>query len=299
MEVSAALQKASGLCHGAVPPQSRLIALLSEGHFAQVFMAEHSAHNFRLAFKVIDKTKFAATINRSLSSLNITDEYRVHRSCEHPYIVSCFDYFDSPSHTCLMLELLEHDLMHYMLEQRCCLQQSALQTFAVHIWGALTYLHMKGIAHRDIKLENVLYSCDSGLLPSIFKLGDFGLAKECQLLSGCKTLIGTLEYMASEVVEEKYDARAYGQQADVWSFGISLFMVATNLAPYEDESKEKLLSKVRNGKVDMSPSLLNTLDSWVVRCLRSVLERDASRRAQCIALDNAVALDVKSLFCNA
>ena len=45
--------------------KARPLALLSEGQFAQVFKAEHSAYNFTLVIKVIDKTKFVATVNRS------------------------------------------------------------------------------------------------------------------------------------------------------------------------------------------------------------------------------------------
>ena len=106
----------------------------------------------------------------------------------------------------------------------------------------MKYLHSKGIVHRDLKLDNLLYSVDEEGEVQV-KIADFGLSaitkkknhkkktrseKKSQEL---KEMWGTVEYFAPEV----YD-RAYGSQADVWSLGCILYeMLTGELAfPYRE-----------------------------------------------------------------
>jgi calcium-dependent protein kinase len=93
------------------------------------------------------------------------------------------------------------------------------------ILGAVAYCHSRGVAHRDLKFENVLFVNDS--LHAEVKLIDFGLSKvygdNPQLTEG----VGTIYTMAPEVLKGNYT-----QSADVWSVGVIAYMLLSSQMPF-------------------------------------------------------------------
>lgn len=96
--------------------------------------------------------------------------------------------------------------------------------------AGVSHIHSRGVAHRDLKLENVLFD-DFGNL----KVADFGLcntfAKDGQTL--LKTACGSPDYAAPEIVKHQ----AYcGAKADAWSCGVILFAMLTAMLPFDEEN---------------------------------------------------------------
>ena len=88
------------------------------------------------------------------------------------------------------------------------------------IFQCLNYLHTFDIVHRDLKLENFLYSHKGE--DAEIKLIDFGLSQKYQEVNDIKmkTVAGTALYVAPEVLEGKYDAKC-----DLWSCGIIMYLL--------------------------------------------------------------------------
>lgn len=108
---------------------------------------------------------------------------------------------------------------------------------------AMDYLHNQvKIAHRDIKPENLLISSDN-----VLKLTDFGLSTE-DVKSNNKS--GTRVFMAPETYQDKeFDLMA----SDVWSAGITLYVLLTGKLPYpEDITDFELANIVQNKTFDFS-----------------------------------------------
>lgn len=92
---------------------------------------------------------------------------------------------------------------------------------------------IKQICHRDLKLENTLL--DGSEAPRV-KICDFGYSKSGVLHSQPKTTVGTPAYIAPEVLSKKeYD----GKIADVWSCGVTLYVMLVGAYPFEDPSDPK------------------------------------------------------------
>lgn len=91
----------------------------------------------------------------------------------------------------------------------------------------MEYIHNKGICHRDLKLENLLFDKDFNL-----KIADFGFAKEDsgKLLSR----LGTEGYMAPEIGYKKYS----GEKVDIFSAGVLLFLFYVGRPPFENTKKD-------------------------------------------------------------
>ncbi|KAJ7945429.1 Protein kinase superfamily protein [Quillaja saponaria] len=94
--------------------------------------------------------------------------------------------------------------------------------------SGVSYCHSMQICHRDLKLENTLL--DGSPAPRL-KICDFGYSKSSLLHSQPKSTVGTPAYIAPEVLSRKeYD----GKIADVWSCGVTLYVMLVGAYPFED-----------------------------------------------------------------
>ena len=103
----------------------------------------------------------------------------------------------------------------------------------------LEFCHIRGISHRDLKVENILISDDGSI-----KISDFGLSVFCEpsdlmnlnmLVKGPNlnhTTCGTIQYLAPEMIKNTgYD----GQVSDIWACGVILFYLLTGRKPFDDQ----------------------------------------------------------------
>ncbi len=118
------------------------------------------------------------------------------------------------------------------------------------ILQAVSYLHLLGICHRDLKLENFLFSDES--TDSEIKIIDFGLSKHVsqidkkdnRMTKGLRTSVGTPIYIAPEVLTGHY-----GLMADYWSLGVIIYILLTGLPPFSGENKALIFHNILNSQV--------------------------------------------------
>lgn len=122
------------------------------------------------------------------------------------------------------------------------LSLNKIKTILGCIAQAIQHLHQKGIAHRDIKLANILVKKDYTI-----KLADFGFAKEEkgeEMLM--KTYCGTPITMAPEILRGK----PYDKKCDIWSLGVILFQLTFGKLPFPiDQGYGVFIDKVTNERV--------------------------------------------------
>lgn len=109
------------------------------------------------------------------------------------------------------------------------------------------FLHSMSIAHRDIKLDNIVVSQD---LTEI-KFIDFGLCIDFSKCENQKTkqFCGTIQYMPPEILQKKsYNPK----KADIWSLGVLLYRILYNRYPYTGKDEFLLLEKMRKSKITLS-----------------------------------------------
>ncbi|XP_071913087.1 serine/threonine-protein kinase SAPK7 isoform X2 [Coffea arabica] len=109
--------------------------------------------------------------------------------------------------------------------------------FFQQLISGVCYCHAMQICHRDLKLENTLL--DSSPAPRL-KICDFGYSKSSVLHSRPKSTVGTPAYIAPEVLSRReYD----GKLADVWSCGVTLYVMLVGAYPFEDPDDPKNFRK--------------------------------------------------------
>jgi len=136
---------------------------------------------------------------------------------------------------------------------------------------ALGYLHQKGIAHRDMKLENVLVD-DKGYL----KIIDYGLAKMLRDDQEATSFCGTPEYLAPEMVAQV----GHDKTVDWWALGVLIYEMLIGVTPFFNRNKNMLLTKIKNSKVvfpDRKKYRIDYSDELMDLVLK-LLDKDKSTR---------------------
>ncbi|XP_076859524.1 inhibitor of nuclear factor kappa-B kinase subunit beta [Brachyhypopomus gauderio] len=120
------------------------------------------------------------------------------------------------------------DIRKYLnlLESCCGMREGSILILLRDISSALTYLHKKKIIHRDLKPENIVLQ--QGEKRLIHKIIDLGYAKELDQSSLCTSFVGTLQYLAPELLEQQ----KYTVTVDYWSFGTLVFECITGYRPF-------------------------------------------------------------------
>ena len=105
-----------------------------------------------------------------------------------------------------------------MVKQRKFLSEPEVRRFVVQICGAIKYLHGKNVIHRDLKMGNIFLDDNMNV-----KIGDFGLAalvlsQSEYSLNRRRTLCGTPNYIAPEVLAKSW--KGHDHKVDIWSLGV-------------------------------------------------------------------------------
>eukprot|EP00826_Nyctotherus_ovalis_P046429 TRINITY_DN5246_c0_g1_i1.p3 TRINITY_DN5246_c0_g1~~TRINITY_DN5246_c0_g1_i1.p3 ORF type:complete len:155 (-),score=32.72 TRINITY_DN5246_c0_g1_i1:679-1143(-) len=131
---------------------------------------------------------------------------------------------------------------------------------------ALYYCHSKGIAHRDIKLENILLNEVGDI-----KLCDFGVSKRFKKGELLNERCGTPIYIPPEMfLEIPYD----GTLSDVWSLGIVLYVMLYGNFPFQGDDLSLLKEKIVSARLP----LRNTVSAAARKLISRMLAKDPSQR---------------------
>lgn len=207
-------------------PDYRKVRDINSGSTGFVQLAVTKADNALVAIKFMERE---GGPSRQVISRELLNQL----GCAlHPNIIQLKDVFLTPHHIGIVMEYATGgDLSEYIdrnaqLDIRGCPESEARWFFQQFMIG-LDYCHRRGIANRDIKLDNILIQdrCEQ----PVIKICDFGYSKDEVANSVCKTACGTPEYMAPEVLStEQYDGKA----ADIWSCGVMLYVLVVGNFPF-------------------------------------------------------------------
>ncbi|XP_042648451.1 inhibitor of nuclear factor kappa-B kinase subunit alpha isoform X2 [Tyto alba] len=111
--------------------------------------------------------------------------------------------------------------------ENCCgLKESQILSLLSDIGSGIQYLHENRIIHRDLKPENIVLQDEGGKI--VHKIIDLGYAKDLDQGSLCTSFVGTLQYLAPELFENK----SYSATVDYWSFGTMVFECVAGFRPF-------------------------------------------------------------------
>ncbi|KAH9711730.1 protein kinase domain-containing protein [Citrus sinensis] len=164
---------------------------------------------------------------------NVQREIINHRSLRHPNIVRFKEVILTPTHLAIVMEYASGGELFERICNAGRFSEDEARFFFQQLISGVSYCHAMQVCHRDLKLENTLL--DGSPAPRL-KICDFGYSKSSVLHSQPKSTVGTPAYIAPEVLlRHEYD----GKIADVWSCGVTLYVMLVGGYPFEDPDEPK------------------------------------------------------------
>jgi hypothetical protein len=208
-----------------VLPQYEVGGELGRGGFGVVLAGRHRQLGRPVAIKELPPQLAADPGVRA----RFVTEARVLASLDHPHIVPVYDYVERDGVCLLVMESLPGGTVWDSFLERGFDTGTACGIVMVSCAG-LHYAHGKGVLHRDVKPENLLFTADGQL-----KVTDFGIAKVVggadALATSAGDILGTPAYMAPEQAEGK----DLGPPADVYAAGVMLYELLSGKLPFSEE----------------------------------------------------------------
>ncbi|KDO18219.1 TKL protein kinase [Saprolegnia parasitica CBS 223.65] len=237
---------------------------LGRGGFGVVYLGSYEGQ--KVAVKRVRSANHISSIKAEVDAL---------LACPSPYLVRlvAIANHDSAAPT-LLFEHMDGGSLRSFLDKNRLHQRTSARVTNLHVaWvvaNALKDLHLRKMAHRDIKSENVLLSSSDEI-----KLGDLGLARI--VATEMTEAPGTRYWMAPEIL--RANGTSYGLAADIYAFGVLLTELATGQLPYFDQDVQDPIAFNR-GVIDGSlrPTLPTECEGWLRTLTDMCLRGDPKAR---------------------
>ncbi|KAJ2612863.1 hypothetical protein EV177_002775 [Coemansia sp. RSA 1804] len=270
--------------------------VLGKGTFAEIRLVYKKETQQQMAVKIMEKRNFSAN-GTAGGGTNYIHEINLLRAIRHPNIVRVYDVVETARHVHIFMPVLRGgDLFDYIYDHER-LAEAEARFIVYQVLLALKYLHDANIAHRDLKPENTLLVSRSAY--SQVMLTDFGMAKATGQHGLMKTMCGTFQYIAPEMVAAGVRPGqalevGYTTAVDCWSLGVMTYAMVSGMLPFSDDetaaddapgatggggTAHSLFAQILSGHVDFSADCWRSAISPECRAfVRSLLRTDPTKR---------------------
>jgi serine/threonine protein kinase len=244
--------------------------VLGEGAFSVVKLAVNRKTGQKVAVKCIDRQGLPEE-----EETRIRQEVVIMKSLDHENIVEFIDFFEEEKFFYVVLEFLEGGELFDRIVKKNFYNEKEARDVVKVILNGMKYCHDKGIAHRDMKPENLLLMSKDD--DSFVKLADFGFAIRGAQKSDASCTTGTPGFLAPEVLQ----GEPYDKSVDMWSIGVITYILLGGYPPFQDESQYKLFRKIRKGKFEFHEEYWSEVSEEAKDFISSLLKVDPSNRMTC------------------
>lgn len=273
-----------------------VIEKIGSGGWGDVYLARDERLHREVALKVLSGQAMESESGRK----RFRKEALALSRLNHPNIATVLDFDTQEGMELLVMEYISGSNLHQMLENTQLPEREMIQ-LAIQIATALEEAHAAGVVHRDLKPANVIVTPKG-----IAKVLDFGLAKllhpmgdepAAHLSTETNLVIGTVPYMSPEQLRsESLDGRS-----DIYSFGVTLYEMATGRRPYVQTQPISLVDAILHDTppppVEFRQDLSLPLQQLILKCI----EKDPQDRYQSVTelLADLRSLATPSMFTSA
>ena len=245
-----------------------ILEKLGEGGMGVVYKGRDTALDRPVALKFLPAHLAASQESKA----RLIQEAKAASSLSHPNVCTIHEIQECDGQLFVVMEFVAGRTLHEkMLEGRLPVKQAV--EIGVQIADGLAAAHEKGIAHRDVKPDNIMVRKDG-----IVQIMDFGLARihGVSRLTKEGSTIGTAAYMSPELVQG-HDA---DYRSDIFSLGIVLYEMLTGQLPFRGVHETAMMYEIVNVDPPPPSSIRPEIDADLNRIVLECLEKDPDERTQ-------------------
>lgn len=238
--------------------------IIGRGAYAQCFLAMVGEEPF--ALKIIK----LADLKSEKVRQKLQSEISIHSSLDHPNIVKMYTSFRNTDYIFMVLELCERGALDDLLRRNGRLKERYVAKFVSQIVKGLIYLHEdNSVVHRDLKLGNLFLDNHLNI-----KIGDFGLSATIKGNEKRRTVCGTPNYIAPEILFGK--ATGHSFEADIWSLGVIVYTLLIGTPPFQQKKVEEIYKLIERNQYIFPPD--HNLSSEAINLITRLLTTNPSER---------------------
>ncbi|KAA6374940.1 MAG: putative Serine/threonine protein kinase [Streblomastix strix] len=237
----------------------RIIRQLPGGAQSKTYLVELKSTRQQFIMK---KVNYLEQVDKAKADV----EVELMRQLDSDFTVHLVCIVETDVELCMILEYcVRGDLRNLIDEFQQLPESEKLMRgweYTAQITRALDHLHSHNVMHRDLKPANILVNQDGTI-----RLGDFGLSREMNE-DYYLTIAGTKVYMAPEV----HLLKRMNKQSDIFSLGVIIFQLITGHHPYEADSEEAMIDKIKKNKVSELPDWVSNQMKELITSMMNINE---------------------------
>ncbi len=274
---------------GDITQNYEIIKKIGEGGYGKIYKVKNKESGDIRAMKQIMKSKIP-------DIEKFQNEIKILSMVDHPNIVRLFEVIEDDKYFNLLQELCTGGEL--LSKVKYISNEKEIAKIFKQIMSAIAYCHEKGIVHRDMKLENILFVNESEDSP--IKIIDFGLSvlfdkkeKETDTDSKkigykrMKTKVGTIYYMSPEILKGNYD-----EKCDIWSCGVILYTLLSGYPPFNGANDKEIYSMISQIQYDFNQPCWKNISKYAKELIKNMLT-PAKNRYTAIQVLNSKWITVK------
>ncbi len=238
---------------------------LGEGGMGVVYKASDTVLGREVALKMLH----AQLIRQSQFLDRFKKEARVLAQLLHPNIAVIYNFIEQDDNHFMVMEYVQGKNLDELLKQQQTLSFEKVIAIFLQALEGLQHAHKKGVFHRDIKPSNFILSPDGTV-----KLMDFGIAKIAgeQRLTQVNRVVGTVEFMAPELIEGKDPSVA----SDIYAAGVTMYELLTGKLPFQGNTDFNLMQEILKTK----PVSLDKLNASIPKALSAIVMKSLEKKPE-------------------
>ena len=236
---------------------------INKGTFSKIFLGKHIITGEKVAIKRFDKSLY----KNDLQNLKrLKKELEILKTVMHENIIKLLEIIEINNIIYLITEYCPSDLSSQIIINQKLPEGQALKYFE-QIINALNYLHENGIAHRNLKLDNILLTKNNTQI----KIIDFGLSTFYSKNSLLSSPVGAVVYCPPEMhLSQNYS----GELSDIWNAGLVLYSMVCGYLPFHDDNEDINIKHIISGFYQIPSFVSENCAEVIKKCL----EVDPSKR---------------------